>query len=259
MLWKTFRWAFAVTAVGLVGGVLYDGWAALGIVAILAVLEISLSFDNAVINAGILKKLNAFWQRIFLTVGIVIAVFGMRLLFPVVIVSVSARLAPQEAVNLALTDKERYQQLVTDAHPSIAAFGGMFLLMIFLDFILEDRATKWLGRVERPLARLGRIDMLSVCVALVVLLATSTTFATQAHQHGGHHADKAQTVLVSGSPDSSPIWWCTGCRASSRPGWRGSRAARPGAGAPGSRWPAGPPSSPSCTSRCWTRPSPSTA
>ncbi|MDN3285092.1 DUF475 domain-containing protein [Streptomyces thermocarboxydus] len=199
MLWKTFRWAFAVTAVGLVGGVLYDGWAALGIVAILAVLEISLSFDNAVINAGILKKLNAFWQRIFLTVGILIAVFGMRLLFPVVIVSVSARLAPQEAVHLALTDKERYQELVTDAHPSIAAFGGMFLLMIFLDFILEDRATKWIGRVERPLARLGKIDMLSVCVALVVLLATAMTFATQAHQHGGHHADKAQTVLVSGA------------------------------------------------------------
>ncbi|MEV5151401.1 DUF475 domain-containing protein [Streptomyces werraensis] len=198
MLWKTFRWAFAVTAVGLVGGVLYDGWAALGIVAVLAVLEISLSFDNAVINAGILKKLNAFWQRIFLTVGILIAVFGMRLLFPVVIVSVSARLAPQEAVHLALTDKERYQELVTDAHPSIAAFGGMFLLMIFLDFVLEDRETKWLGRVERPLARLGRIDMLSVCVALVVLLVTSMTFATQAHQHDGHHADKAQTVLVSG-------------------------------------------------------------
>ncbi|MEU0754803.1 DUF475 domain-containing protein [Streptomyces albogriseolus] len=198
MLWKTFRWAFAVTAVGLVGGVLYDGWTALGIVAVLAVLEISLSFDNAVINAGILKKLNAFWQRIFLTVGILIAVFGMRLLFPVVIVSVSARLAPHEAVRLALTDKERYQELVTDAHPSIAAFGGMFLLMIFLDFILEERETTWLGRVERPLARLGRIDMLSVCVALVVLLVTAMTFATQAHQHGGHHADKAQTVLVSG-------------------------------------------------------------
>ncbi|MGA5515583.1 DUF475 domain-containing protein [Streptomyces pseudogriseolus] len=198
MLWKTFRWAFAVTAVGLVGGVLYDGWTALGIVAILAVLEVSLSFDNAVINAGILKKLNAFWQRIFLTVGILIAVFGMRLLFPVVIVSVSARLAPQDAVHLALTDKERYQELVTDAHPSIAAFGGMFLLMIFLDFILEDRETKWLGRVERPLARLGRIDMLSVCAALVVLLVTSMTFAAEAHQHGGHHADKAQTVLVSG-------------------------------------------------------------
>ncbi|MET4660318.1 hypothetical protein ABID80_004044 [Streptomyces sp. PvP037] len=198
MLLKTFRWAFAVTALGLVAGVLYDGWTALGLVAILAVLEVSLSFDNAVINAGILKRLNAFWQRMFLTIGILIAVFGMRLLFPIVIVTVSARLAPSQAVHLALTDKDRYQQLVTDAHPAIAAFGGMFLLMIFLDFIFEDRETKWLGPVERPLARLGRIDMLSVCLALCVLLVTSLTFAAHAHQHGGTHADKAQTVLVSG-------------------------------------------------------------
>ncbi|MER6752164.1 DUF475 domain-containing protein [Streptomyces fungicidicus] len=198
MLLKTFRWAFAVTALGLVAGVLYDGWTALGLVAILAVLEVSLSFDNAVINAGILKRLNAFWQRMFLTIGILIAVFGMRLLFPIVIVTVSARLAPSQAVHLALTDKDRYQQLVTDAHPAIAAFGGMFLLMIFLDFIFEDRETKWLGPLERPLARLGRIDMLSVCLALGVLLVTSLTFAAHAHQHGGTHADKAQTVLVSG-------------------------------------------------------------
>ena len=198
MLLKTFRWAFAVTALGLVAGVLYDGWTALGLVAILAVLEVSLSFDNAVINAGILKRLNAFWQRMFLTIGILIAVFGMRLLFPIVIVTVSARLAPSQAVHLALTDKDRYQQLVTDAHPAIAAFGGMFLLIIFLDFIFEDRETKWLGPVERPLARLGRIDMLSVCLALCVLLVTSLTFAAHAHQHGGTHADKAQTVLVSG-------------------------------------------------------------
>jgi len=198
VLLKTFRWAFAVTALGLVAGVLYDGWTALGLVAILAVLEVSLSFDNAVINAGILKRLNAFWQRMFLTIGILIAVFGMRLLFPIVIVTVSARLAPSQAVHLALTDKDRYQQLVTDAHPAIAAFGGMFLLMIFLDFIFEDRETKWLGPLERPLARLGRIDMLSVCLALCVLLVTSLTFAAHAHQHGGTHADKAQTVLVSG-------------------------------------------------------------
>ncbi|MFF9455607.1 DUF475 domain-containing protein [Streptomyces flaveolus] len=198
MLLKTFRWAFAVTALGLAAGVLYDGWTALGLVAILAVLEISLSFDNAVINAGILKKMSAFWQKIFLTVGILIAVFGMRLVFPVVIVAISAQLGPIEAVDLALTDKDRYQELVTDAHPSIAAFGGMFLLMIFLDFLLEDRDIKWLGAVERPLAKLGRVDMLSVCVALIVLLVSSMTFAAHAHQHGGHHADKAQTVLVAG-------------------------------------------------------------
>ncbi|WP_437035549.1 DUF475 domain-containing protein [Streptomyces sp. enrichment culture] len=198
MLVKTFRWAFAVTALGLAAGVLYDGWTALGIVAILSVLEVSLSFDNAVINAGILKRMSAFWQKIFLTVGIVIAVFGMRLVFPVVIVAVSARLSPWSAVHLALTDKDRYQELVTDAHPSIAAFGGMFLMMIFLDFVFEDREIKWLGWLERPLARLGRIDMLSVCIALIVLLVSATTFGAHAHQHGGTHADKAETVLLAG-------------------------------------------------------------
>jgi len=198
VLLKTFGWSFAITAVGLAVAVLYGGWEAFGIVAILSILEISLSFDNAVVNAGILKKMNAFWQKIFLTVGVLIAVFGMRLVFPVVIVAVTAKKSPIDAVNLALTDKDQYQQLVTDAHPAIAAFGGMFLLMIFLDFIFEDRDIQWLRWIERPLAKLGKVDMLAVCIALIVLLITSFTFATHAHQHGGAHADKAQTVLISG-------------------------------------------------------------
>ncbi|MFF9374792.1 DUF475 domain-containing protein [Streptomyces griseoluteus] len=198
MLLKTFGWSFAITAIGLVAAVFYGGWKAFGIVAILSVLEISLSFDNAVVNAGILKKMNAFWQKIFLTVGVLIAVFGMRLVFPVVIVAISAKMGPIEAVNLALNNKDRYQELVTDAHPAIAAFGGMFLLMIFLDFIFEDRDIQWLRWIERPLAKLGKVDMLSVCIAMIVLLITSFTFATHAHQHGGAHVDKAQTVLIAG-------------------------------------------------------------
>jgi hypothetical protein len=198
VLLKTFGWSFAITALGLVAAAFYGGWTAFGVVAILAILEISLSFDNAVVNAGILKKMNAFWQKIFLTVGVLIAVFGMRLVFPVVIVAISAKMGPIEAVDLAINNKDRYQQLVTDAHPAIAAFGGMFLLMIFLDFIFEDRDIQWLRWIERPLAKLGKVDMLSVCISLIVLLITSFTFATHAHQHGGAHADKAQTVLIAG-------------------------------------------------------------
>ncbi|MEU8586814.1 DUF475 domain-containing protein [Streptomyces sp. NPDC048664] len=198
MLLKTFGWSFVITALGLAAAVLYGGWTAFGIVAILSVLEISLSFDNAVVNAGILKKMNAFWQKIFLTVGVLIAVFGMRLVFPVVIVAVTAKKSPIDAVNLALTDKDQYQQLVTDAHPAIAAFGGMFLLMIFLDFIFEERDIQWLRWIERPLAKLGKVDMLSVCISLIVLLIASMTFAVHAHQHGGAHVDKGQTVLISG-------------------------------------------------------------
>ncbi|WP_328496607.1 DUF475 domain-containing protein [Streptomyces sp. NBC_00414] len=197
MVLKTFGWSFAVTALGLVAAVLIGGWTAFGIVLILSILEISLSFDNAVVNAGILKKMSAFWQKIFLTVGILIAVFGMRLVFPVVIVAISASLGPIEAVDLALNDADRYQELVTDAHPSIAAFGGMFLLMIFLDFIFEDRDIKWLGWLERPLAKLGKVDMLSACIALIILLVTALFLAPQAHLHAGS-ADKAETVLLAG-------------------------------------------------------------
>ncbi|MDQ0786769.1 hypothetical protein QFZ63_005367 [Streptomyces sp. B3I7] len=198
MLLKTFGWSFAITALGLVAAVLYNGWTGFGIVAILAILEISLSFDNAVVNAGVLKKMSPFWQKIFLTVGVLIAVFGMRLIFPVVIVAVTAKLNPWDAVDLAFSDKDRYQQLVTDAHPAIAAFGGMFLLMIFLDFIFEDRDIKWLAWLERPLAKLGKVDMLAVCISLICLLIASMTVAAHAHQHGGVHADKGQTVLLAG-------------------------------------------------------------
>ncbi|MGY0486781.1 DUF475 domain-containing protein [Streptomyces sp. WG-D5] len=198
MVLKTFGWSFAITVLGLIAAVFYGGWQAFGVVAILAIMEVSLSFDNAVVNAGILKKMNAFWQKIFLTIGVVIAVFGMRLIFPVVIVAISAKLGPVEAVDLAFNQPDRYQQLVTDAHPSIAAFGGMFLLMIFLDFIFEERDIKWLGWLERPLAKLGKVDMLSVCIALIILLIASLTVAVNAHQHGGVHVDKQATVLLAG-------------------------------------------------------------
>lgn len=195
MLLKTFGWSFAVTAAGLaLAGVLW-GWQGLAIVGILSILEISVSFDNAVINAGILRKMNAFWQKIFLTIGILIAVFGMRLVFPVVIVAITAKIGPIEAVDLAINDKTQYEHLVTTAHPAIAAFGGMFLLMIFLDFIFEEREHKWLGWLERPLAKMGKLDMLSVIVALVVLMVTAMTVATDVAHGGG---DKSATVLLSG-------------------------------------------------------------
>ena len=102
MILKTFGWSFGVTAVALVGAWFIGGPSAFILVAILSVLEISLSFDNAVVNATILERMSPKWQKLFLTVGILIAVFGMRLLFPLVIVAVTAHLGPIEAVQLAL-------------------------------------------------------------------------------------------------------------------------------------------------------------
>jgi hypothetical protein len=199
VLLRTFGWSLGITVAGLALATYVWGAKGLAIVAILSVLEISLSFDNAVINAGILRKMNAFWQKMFLTVGVLIAVFGMRLVFPIIIVAVTAKLSPWEAVRVAINDHDRYETLVTNAHPAIAAFGGMFLLMIFLDFIFEEREITWLGWLERPLAKLGKLDMLSVAIAMVALVIAATTVATGVPLHGGHGTiDKGETVLLAG-------------------------------------------------------------
>ena len=66
----------------------------LWIVLVLSVLEISLSFDNAVVNATVLEDMDKVWQRRFLTWGMLIAVFGMRFVFPLAIVAIAAGLGP---------------------------------------------------------------------------------------------------------------------------------------------------------------------
>ncbi len=172
-----FRLPIAVTVVGIaVAGVL-GGIQVAGIVAILAVLEISLSFDNAVVNATVLQKMNPYWQRIFLTVGVLIAVFGMRLLFPLIVVTIAGHISPVHAIDLALHHPHQYAAKLTQAHPAIGAFGGIFLLMIFLDFLFEDQEIKWLEPIERQLAKIGKLDQASAIIALLFLIVAATTFA----------------------------------------------------------------------------------
>ena len=178
MFMKTFGWSMTVSAVALVVAFLYGGVSGLVLCAILGILEVSLSFDNAVINARILERMSAFWQRIFLTVGVLIAVVGMRILFPLLIVGVTANLNPVQAIDLALQKGDiategSYANLLHHAHPMIAAFGGFFLLMIFLDFMFEERDLHWLGFLERPLAKVGKLNGASLIVALIALLVVS--------------------------------------------------------------------------------------
>jgi len=162
---------------------LYGGVTGLVLCAILGILEISLSFDNAVVNATVLERMSPFWQRIFLTIGVVIAVFGMRLVFPLLIVGITAQLSPVEAVRLALeqrpaSDPTSYAALLNAAYPQIAAFGGTFLFMLFLDWLFEDRDIRWLTWLEKPLAKIGQLSRLSIVIALVVLVVLSETLAT---------------------------------------------------------------------------------
>jgi len=182
---RIFAGSLIISLLAIVVGYLYGGIAAALIVLLLVLFETSLSADNAIVNARIVEKLSPFWQKIFLTVGIAIAVFGMRLLFPLVIVGVTTGLNPFEAFGLAMEkgDPETpgtYGYILHHAHPQIAAFGGMFLLMLFLDFILDtERDIHWLRWLEIPLSKLGKLDVAAVVVGLGALLVVSAI----AHEH----------------------------------------------------------------------------
>jgi hypothetical protein len=190
---RIFGWSYAVTAASLVIALLYGGWEALLLCAVLGILEVSLSFDNAVVNATVLERMSQFWQKIFLTIGILIAVFGMRLVFPLLIVGITADLGPIEAISLALErrpedDPTSYAYLLNEAYPQIAAFGGMFLFMLFLDWVFTEREHTWLSWLERPLARIGQLNRFSVVIAIVALVLLATFLA-----------EEPTVVLIAGS------------------------------------------------------------
>lgn len=144
---------------------------ALAVTAILAVMEISLSFDNAVVNASVLRGWDRFWKMLFLTVGIVIAVFGMRLIFPVVIVAVTADMGFIEVTQLALNNPMEYSARLMAHHAEIAAFGGSFLLLVFLNFFLDtEKDTHWFSAIEKRISHLAHVPAMSVFIALISLL-----------------------------------------------------------------------------------------
>lgn len=155
------------------GGSLVAAGRLVWIVFVLAILEVSLSFDNAVVNAKILKDMDELWRKRFLTWGMVFAVYGMYVAFPLAIVAIAAHIGPFEAVRLSLADPVRYEQLVSSAHTGIAGFGGAFLTMVGLGFFFdEEKDLHWIDLVEKKLARfaaLPAIEIVTVLLGVVVI------------------------------------------------------------------------------------------
>ena len=169
-----FKWSIAATVAALIAAVIYGGTSALAIVAVLILLEASISFDNAVVNAQVLHRMSAFWQRMFLTVGVLIAVVGMRLVFPILIVAVATGIGVAETVEQAFGDKAEYAKNVEKAAPLIGGFGGAFLMMVALTFFLSrDREIHWLAPVERVLSKAGRFRVLRVVITAAAVTITA--------------------------------------------------------------------------------------
>lgn len=145
---KYFYSSFILTILGLVAAYFLGGFVAVYICVLLIILEVSLSFDNAVVNARILRHMSQVWQRRFIIYGIPIAVFGMRFLFPILIVSIAADMGMLQTLNLALNNPDEYHHTLHSNKNQIYIFGGGFLLMVFLSFFFEEKETKWIRFLE---------------------------------------------------------------------------------------------------------------
>ena len=166
-------WFSALLTLAL-GGLIFGHFGASGLwlFAILVVLEVTFSFDNAVINSKVLAGMSQAWQRVFLTVGIFVAVFVVRFVLPIIIVMVASGHGFMEVVDLALHRPAEYGHILHEASPMIDAFGGAFLIMIGLSYFIDyNKRVHWMRHVEPWLAKAGRFENFKVCLMLGVAAA----------------------------------------------------------------------------------------
>ena len=146
---------------------------------LLIILEVGFSFDNAAVNARVLETLSRGWRIAFLSIGIIIAVFGMRILFPIVAVSLAAGIGMADVVHLALNDPGQYAAHLEGSHAMIAAFGGAFLLLVALSyFILDNRNEKnmFIKPIEKIFSAMPNKWYSSSLIALGAVVVLAFTY-----------------------------------------------------------------------------------
>ena len=175
--WRIFAFSTLATLGSVVGVLLGMGPSAMLIALVLISVEIAFSFDNAIVNAKILKHMSRFWQVMFLTIGAAIAIFGMRLIFPIVLVTLTAGLGWREVIDLALHHPEEYAHKLEAAHIVLSAFGGGFLLMLALHFFFDgEKEVFWYERLERPMQRFAYKWMPAFLVLSIIAIAAALPF-----------------------------------------------------------------------------------
>lgn len=186
-----FRSSIIIAIIGLISSFFIGGINALYITTLLVILEISLSFDNAVVNAKVLEDMDPIWQKRFINFGMPIAVFGMRFIFPIVIVSVASNLGVYETFNLAVENPQAYKSTLESVQNIIYAFGGAFLFMVFLSFLFDpEKEDVWIKQIEsnKIIHKVGKLNsiemMISTFVGLALVYLTSSSSIALAYFSG---------------------------------------------------------------------------
>jgi hypothetical protein len=162
--------SFIILFIGLLGSYFLGGLEGVYIAALLVILEVSLSFDNAVVNAKILGTMEPIWQKRFMLFGMPIAVFGMRLLFPLAIVSIVTGMGLFETLHVAMNEPHRYESILKTTETTIFAFGGAFLLMVFLDFFFEEHEITWITFIEdsKLVRHFSGVTNIELIIAIII-------------------------------------------------------------------------------------------
>jgi hypothetical protein len=164
-------------------GTITGAFEAMFLTFVLSILEVSLSFDNAVVNASVLRQMTPLWRHRFITWGIAIAVFGMRIVFPLAIVSLIAHIDPWSALVLAATKPKEYADIMISSHHALAGFGGSFLLMVALKYFFNhDKNEHWLRFIEVPLSKLGKVEAIELAACMLVIYGVGTFLPTPDEQ-----------------------------------------------------------------------------
>ncbi|WP_432544167.1 DUF475 domain-containing protein [Kineococcus sp. SYSU DK002] len=146
----------------------------------LAAYEIALSVDNAVPMAGVAGRLHPRTRAVFLTAGLFVGVVVMRLLVPPLAVATAGGEELADTTADIVTDPTSYAADLAAIRPELAGFGGVFLWMVFSEFLVnaerKDRPL-WIAPLERPFYRLRRPRLVQFSMAAVLAAAAAAVAA----------------------------------------------------------------------------------
>ncbi|QYZ78833.1 DUF475 domain-containing protein [Methanofollis formosanus] len=139
-------------------------------VAGLCLFETISSIDNAIINAEVLGTMGERARRWFLLWGLLLAVFVVRGVLPWLIVwATTPALGPVGALTATFSDDPAVAGAIEESAPILLAFGGTFLVFLFLHWIFLEPKEFGL-RGERYFAEKGVWFYAAVSVALAVIV-----------------------------------------------------------------------------------------
>jgi hypothetical protein len=197
---KYFAWP-AVIGLAVLGALFFftHNWTYVYEALVLSFIEVSMSFDNAVVNATKLQTMSHNMRMFFLWFGLPVAVFGMRFLLPVFMVAGFGHVSPSLSLDMALHDQAKFAHILSLSHSSVIGFGGTFLLATALEYFIDsEKDSHWLEPFEGWLANLDIIEKSSTILpALFTIIVTAiVAYTTTGFATDSPFLDSASTGLA---------------------------------------------------------------